>query len=366
MTLPGLPSLVDSGQLADTGSLAALKQAAAKNSPQALQAAAKQFESLFVSMVLKSMQQANFKDPLFGSDQGSLYQDMYDDQIAAQISKGKGLGLADMLVQQLRREGAGGPAASSSASKSAAGATPGATPASGRGAASIGTGRASALAPERPAKAASPATAAASAATGQAGCPTSIQQADFARALWPDAEHAARQLGVSPVTLLAQAALETNWGRSVPQGAGGATSNNLFGIKATAWSGPAVESSTREYSGGAASTVKAQFRAYGSTSQCFQDYVSLLSNDPRYAAALGTGNDVQAFGTALQQGGYATDPAYARKLTAVAGTLARALTPQPGGAAPQGPPAAAPGSPGPLKFAADLPTTSGSGTLQRR
>src|SRR6185437_10180526 len=100
-----------------------------------------------------------------------------------------------------------------------------------------------------------------------------------------------------------------------------------------------------------ASTIEAPFRSYDSAGQCFQDYVALLKSSPRYAAALGTGNDVQAFGSALQQGGYATDPAYASKLTAVAGTLARALTQA---------------ASAPLKFTANLPTTAGSGTLQRR
>ena len=209
--------------------------------------------------------------------------------------------------------------------------------------------------------------AAAVASASAAGCPTSTQQAAFARALWPDAQRAARQLGVNPVSLLAQAALETNWGRSVPQDPGGGTSNNLFGIKAgPGWSGPAVSNSTHEYSGGIDTTVKAQFRSYGSAGQCFQDYVDLLKSNPRYAAALGTGSDVQAFGSALQQGGYATDPAYASKLTAVAGTLTHAMTRHLGGALA---PAAGSAGPGPspaLKFAAGLPTTSGSGTLQRR
>ncbi|MGH8294100.1 MAG: flagellar assembly peptidoglycan hydrolase FlgJ [Steroidobacteraceae bacterium] len=342
MTLPLLNAspLIDANQLVDGGNLSALKQAAAKDSPQALRAAAKQFESLFVGMVLKSMQQANFKDPLFGSDQGSLYQDMYDDQIAAEISKGKGLGLADMLVQQLRRDQPGG-AGLSASSKPASEGAQNAMPGSGKGAAAIGGG------------AKPTAIATTPAGTSQTACPTSAQQASFARALWPDAQQAARRLGVSPVTLLAQAALETDWGRSVPADASGGTSNNLFGIKAgSAWSGPVLESSTQEYSGGLASTVKAQFRSYGSPSECFQDYVALLRGNPRYASALGTGTDVQAFGSALQRGGYATDPAYARKLTAVAGTLARTLAP--------------PGASGPLKFAASLPNTSGSGTLQRR
>ena len=352
MTLPTAP-LADVNQLASAGNLASLKQAAASNSPQALREAARQFESLFTSMVLKSMQQANFKDPLFGSDEGDLYQEMYDDQLAGVMSKGKGLGLADMLVQQLRRQGAGaGPGATGTATSSLTGTT-GSSTGNGTGSTTGST--------------ASTSTTAAAGAS-EADCPTSAQQAAFARTLWPDAQQAARQLGVNPVTLLAQAALETNWGRSVPQSAAGGTSNNLFGIKAgSAWSGPAVANSTQEYSGGAATTVKAQFRSYDSTSRCFQDYVNLLKSNPRYAAALGSGSDVQAFGSALQQGGYATDPAYASKLTAVAGTLSRAMTQHLASAvAPGAAPGAVSGSSAALKFAATLPTTAGNGTLQRR
>ena len=112
--------------------------------------------------------------------------------------------------------------------------------------------------------------------------------------------------------------------------------------------------------------MKAQFRSYDSASQCFQDYVDLLKGNPRYAAALGTGNDVRAFGSALQAGGYATDPAYASKLTAVAGTLTRAMTRDLAGAAGPATAAAAPGPSASLKSAAILPTHSGSGTLRRR
>jgi flagellar protein FlgJ len=347
MTLPTLP-LVDPNQLADAGNLSALKQAAARNSPDALRAAARQFESLFTSMMLKSMREASFKDPLFGSDQGNLYQDMYDDQIAAVMSRGKGLGLADMLVQQLRREGMGAAQGTSQSATATSRAGSAAATPSGIGI----EGGSSPTSGTRPSTAASvPSGVMDSPTVGSpaGSCPTTAQQAAFAQALWPDARQAARQLGVSPVTLLAQAALETDWGRSMPQGAGGASSNNLFGIKASSgWNGPAVSSSTQEYGGGAATTVTAQFRSYDSTGQCFQDYVDLLKGNPRYTAALGTGNDVHAFGTALQQGGYATDPAYASKLSAVAGTLTRALTGASGGA---------------LKFAASRPTTSGSGTL---
>ena len=388
MSLP----IIDPHQLAAAGNLAGLKQAAANESPQALREAARQFESLFTSMVLKSMRAASFKDPIFGSDQQDLYQEMYDDQVAAEMSKGKGLGLADMLVQQLRRGGIGGadsmtgttPASAQAAGKPVttanttvstagiAGAASGkstTTTVTTRGAeVSTGTTRdASAMGATRTNGGTSaPAGAGANAGTtipaataGTVACPSSTQQTEFARALWPDAQQAARQLGVSPVTLLAQAALETDWGRKVPQDASGSTSNNLFGIKATSgWAGAAVVNSTREFSGGVAGTVKAAFRSYGSAGDCFQDYVDVLKSNPRYLGALGTGNDVQAFGSALQQGGYATDPAYASKLTAVAGALAHALTQA----------AAGPGSPplASLKFATGRPTTDGSGALQRR
>jgi len=337
MTLP----LVDSSALVDAGNLTALQQAAAAQNPQALRAAAQQFESLFTSMVLKSMRQANFSDSLFGSDQENMYQDMYDDQIAAEISKGRGLGLADMLVQQLRRSGLPGTTRAGStaaATSSSATVSSGTTTSAGSSLGTTGTASSSSTTASSGTTSSPSATATSASASS---CPSTAQQLQFAQSLWPEAKQAARQLGVSPVSLVAQAALETDWGRSMPRTASGSTSNNLFGIKAgVSWSGASVQSDTQEYDGGTATAMKAQFRAYGSQSQCFQDYVSLLQGNPRYAAALGTGDNTQAFAAALQRGGYATDPAYAGKLAAVANTLSRTL-----------------------KSAAALPTTSGSNTL---
>ena len=330
MTLP----VVDPGLFADAQSLANLKREAAAHDPQALRVAAQQFESLFLDMMLKSAQAANFKDPLFGSSQERLYQDLYDQQLSTQMSETHTFGLAEMLVQQLRRQWGGG-AASASASGT------GAQEQIGR---SGGTPSAGSAGGARPAPA--PVSAASAAGTGV----NASQQTAFARALWPDAERAARQLGVSPVTLVAQAALETDWGRSMPRTARGTSSNNLFGIKASGgWSGASARSDTQEYVHGAATVTQARFRAYGSCGQCFQDYTALLSSDPRYAAALGTGSDAGAFASALQQAGYATDPDYARKLTAVAATLSRTL--------------AAEGAAGPLKLAAAGPITAGSSAL---
>ncbi|MFZ0498419.1 MAG: flagellar assembly peptidoglycan hydrolase FlgJ [Steroidobacteraceae bacterium] len=345
MTLP----IAESGALADAGNLTALQQAAAAHNPQALKQAAQQFESLFTGMVLKSMREANFGDSLFGSDQEDMYQDMYDDQIASEISKGRGLGLADRLVQQLARSGLPGTAQGSSKASGSSGSpdSPSGAKGAAGGSGASGTGGSASS------------DAATTTSSTASTCPSTARQLQFAQSLWPEAQQAAKQLGVSPVSLVAQAALETDWGRSMPRATGGSSSNNLFGIKAgTSWSGGSVQSTTQEYDSGTASVVKAQFRSYGSSSQCFQDYVSMLQNNPRYAGALGTGANTQAFGAALQRGGYATDPTYASKLGAVATTLTRTLTQALQGASGGGYSTA-----GALKSATSLPTTSGSNTL---
>ena len=137
--------------------------------------------------------------------------------------------------------------------------------------------------------------------------------------MWPYAQQAGQQLGVDPRTLIAHAALETGWGRKIPSGSDGASSNNLFGIKASShWTGGAVGARTVEYEGGVAVSKVQRFRAYASPAQSFADYAALLGTSARYSAVRGTGADPASFANALQQGGYATDPAYAKKLIAVA------------------------------------------------
>jgi len=268
----------------DTSGLASLKKAAAANDPKALREAARQFESLFTRMMLKSMRDASPGDSMFDSQETGFYRDMYDDQLAVHLSSGKGMGLAEMLVEQLARTTA---AQSSSA----------ATPASGP-------------------------TAASSSNTAADTIASSPQ--DFVQKMWPYAQEAAAGLGVDPQTLIAHAALETGWGRSVPTAADGTTSNNLFGIKAgSQWSGGAVASRTLEFEDGIAVSKMERFRAYSTPAQSFKDYAALLANSDRYAAARDTGSDAAAFADALQQGGYATDPAYARKLNAVADRVQR-------------------------------------------
>ncbi len=260
---------------------------------------------MFTRMMLKSMRDAVGPDPMFGSNQQEMYQSMADDQLSVQLAKGKGLGLADMLVRQLQRMGVkGADAAGPNGSDGASGAA-------GRSA------RAAAAAYSNTERASTSPSGSTTSSASEAA------KTNFVQDLWPQAEQAGQLLGVDPRHLIAQAALETHWGRNIPRDSAGHSSNNLFGMKAsTDWSGSTVTSATQEFQNGVATTTAAQFKAYATPSQSFQDYVSLLRNNPRYSGALNTGGDVQAFATALQRGGYATDPDYANKIAAVANTVA--------------------------------------------
>src|SRR6186713_2107384 len=218
----------------DFRQFAALRRGAAANDPNTLREVARQFESIFTKMMLDSMRSASFGDPMFGSDQGDMYQGMMDDQLAVQLSQGKGLGLADMLIRQLSHGAAGAGAA-------------------------------------MPVKEDS----------GTAGSATPEQQQKFIDEMLPHATAAARELGVDARAIVAQAALETGWGTSRPADASG-NSHNFFGIKAGAgWSGPSVASDTTEYVAGLAGTERARFRAYGSAAENVADYVRVLSS-PRF------------------------------------------------------------------------------------
>jgi flagellar protein FlgJ len=295
---------------ADFSGLEGLKKNVKADDPQAIRAAAQQFESLFTNMMLKSMRDAKLGQGLGDSQQSDLYQDMYDQQISLKMAQGKGIGLADMLVQQLTRNGAAKAAASHAAAGGAADVSP-----------------------------------AASGVTPANAAPSTSDRISFVKMLEPYAEKAAGQLGVSSDTLIAQAALETGWGQHVPTATNGGSSLNLYGVKAGSnWNGEAVSALTTEYSGGSASSVSQPFRRYSSVEQGVNDYVTLLQRSSRYQKALGTGDDVGAFGSALAGGGYATDPVYVQKLQATVSSV-KALR----GSAAQGL----------LKNSADLPTTVG-------
>jgi flagellar protein FlgJ len=147
------------------------------------------------------------------------------------------------------------------------------------------------------------------------------QQA-FLDSIAPWAKEAADKLGVAPELVSAHAALESGWGQRPLRNADGSSTHNLFGIKAGgSWHGGVAESATTEYVGGAALKTSARFRAYPDQASAFRDYAQMLIDNPRFRGAVGAGSDAHAFASALAKGGYATDPAYAAKLSRLAGKL---------------------------------------------
>jgi flagellar protein FlgJ len=321
----------------DFSGLTQLKAAARADSKGATEQVARQFETIFTQMMLKSMRSASLGEGALDSDQTRAYRDMFDQQMAVTLaSRGKGLGIADMLVRQL-----GGDA------QAASGATGKAFPIGAVGAGVSGSGEGFPV-PSRPlpmsllasvgGNAQSLATRALDAMQrtlqpvreriGEAADAAARQLADgrlpsnpveFVESLLPHAQAAAEKLGVSVRALLAHAALETGWGKHLPKRGDGVSSFNLFGIKAgSSWGGAKVTVPTLEVENGVTVRRREAFRAYASPADSFMDYAELIGGNPRYAKALGHGDDVRGFARALQSAGYATDPHYANKLDRVA------------------------------------------------
>jgi flagellar protein FlgJ len=309
MNAPPLPL----ASAADVQGLERLRHRAAQNDPAVLAEATVQFEALFVGMMLESARSASLGNGIFDGAGAKQYLELMDAQVALEIARNGGLGFGKILREQL-------------------------------GAGSAEADRARPIAPARselPARA--PVAALHDAAFphglpqsladlgGNAASPDFIPRADGAEApamepraeefvarLLPDARRAAERLGVEPRVLLAQAALETGWGAAIPREAEGGSANNLFGIKAGgAWDGPQTARWTIEFRDGIAERKRESFRAYENPAASFADYVDLIANTPRYAAARANAADPEAYARAVAAAGYATDPAYADKWLAV-------------------------------------------------
>jgi len=271
--------------------------------PAALQAVARQFEAMFLQQMLKSMRAASdvFADDNFmNSNDSRFYRDMYDQQLALTMSAGKGVGIADSFYRQMLD------AYSQSVDQ------PNEQPDAQSKKQPV-VDQLSAV-QDRMAPAASSATATARASTSldQVNSP-----AEFAASIRPYAYWAASVLKVDPQAIMAQAALETGWGKHVLRDEQGENSFNLFNIKAgKQWSGERLSVNTTEYTDGQAYQEEADFRRYPSLFSAFQDYVQLLQQ-PRYKEALAAGDDAAAFAHELQRAGYATDPEYANKIIAI-------------------------------------------------
>ncbi len=313
----------------DAQGLAGLRRQAQQKSPDATREAAKQFEAVFIQMMLKSMRAASpTEGGIMDNDQSRLYLEMFDQQIALTMAQQGKLGIADMITRQL-----GG---------AEAGSLPRPTSPTG-----IGDPLAMLRQVEKiRANVAMPTTAATVSSVSERNSRHSYPVSDapfepsspaaFVRRMWPHAQDAARQLGVAPEVLIAQAAHETAWGKSMPRFADGRDSYNLFGIKADrSWQGERVVNATLEFINGAAVRQRDGFRAYNSYAESFNDYVRFLQVNPRYTEALNVVKDGTAYLRALQRAGYATDPKYANKIQALMngpafddalGTLKSALT----------------------------------------
>lgn len=295
----------------DFQGLAKLRTEARTDSPKALREAARQFEALFLQQMLKSMREANMGEGLMDNDQSKHYQSMYDQQLAIDLSKGRGLGLAETLMRQLGGQFPEG--------ESGTPVTKNGNPAGQLG--GIDARRAP-TGHERIAIQAMPMTDGGAGHELRANAPgihagwESPQE--FVQALRPHAERAAAALGTRPEVLIAQAALETGWGRAMPRHEDGSPSHNLFGIKADSrWDGERVAVQTMEFRDGVMQRERASFRSYDTLAQGFEDYVSFLRDNPRYQQALEAAGDGARYVRELQQAGYATDPEYADKIDAI-------------------------------------------------
>lgn len=311
----------------DLNQLQKLKGQAQSDEQAALEGVAQEFEQLFMNMMLKSMRQASdvlATDSPFNSNDVKFYQDMFDQQLTLDLSKKGSIGLADIIVRQLSQkpdavhradlddEDQQGQSLTEQMLNRALVSGPVNRPAGMPYSAPVAAAEANAgVAVE------------AGGATGSAqeraaeSLPSRFETPGrFVEQLLPLAEKAAAVLGVNPTVLLAQAALETGWGKFITRdAASGQNSRNLFNIKAgRGWQGEAVQVQTLEYRGGVPEKEQARFRAYASYADSFNDYVDFLRGNPRYRQALENGTDPARFVRELHAAGYATDPEYAAKI----------------------------------------------------
>ncbi|SEG58658.1 flagellar assembly peptidoglycan hydrolase FlgJ [Marinobacterium lutimaris] len=346
-----IPGRTDAALYSDFTALSKLKSEAGKDKNAALQQVAEQFEQVFMNMMLKTMREANqsfAEDNPFNSSEVEMYQGMLDQQLTMELSRGNGFGLADIIVRQLggsdlnpetlrqalqmpgddqqldeavRQGDSINEALLNLAARRVAGSSLDAVT-------QISQKLSAAEATAVDAETETSTTAAASTAKESV---TFDSPEQFVQRLLPLAENAAKALGVDPRVLVAQAALETGWGRSVIRDAAGQSTNNLFNIKANGgWSGDRVAVQTLEYRNGLPQPERAEFRAYDSLEQSLDDYVQFIQNNPRYENALKQSGNPVAYLQELQRAGYATDPEYADKIERIfSGNTLAAITGQP-------------------------------------
>jgi flagellar protein FlgJ len=284
----------------DPARTASLRAAARAGDAQATAAVAREFEAMFVRMMLTAMRETEFDDTFGGGPGAEPYRDWFDARIAEDIAARGEFGLATVFEQQL--SGAPQPQITHRLHPRATRDAP------------------APLAPAHgPSEPRTPATPSVPTRTDDEPAKTALA---FVARVVPHAQAAARRLGTPAGVLVAQAALETGWGRKLPRTGDGRPTYNMFGIKAdSSWNGARVRVPTIEFESGVAVRRQAEFRAYDSIAASFADYVDFLQSRPAYREALAVAGDPGRYVEALQAAGYATDPAYAEKIRTIMAAL---------------------------------------------
>jgi flagellar protein FlgJ len=301
----------------DVQGVDALKRVARNSPDEALKQVSRQFEAMFMSMVLKSMREATPSSGLMESREEKSFQSMFDQQLTQNLS-GRGVGLAESMLEQLRKTLPTGAADEAVAGKAGISLEPRGYPVRSQSGIPLGS-------------APPPGTGM---PIGRGGADLSVYQDgagkgsggsaslqghvdEFVGRMGASAQVASDASGVPAPLILAQAALESGWGKREIKADDGTQSFNLFGIKADrGWKGAVVETTTTEYVDGEPQRVRAKFRAYASYDEAFTDYAKFITRNPRYANVLATDDPTEA-AHGLQRAGYATDPQYGAKLVRI-------------------------------------------------
>lgn len=293
----------------------------------ALDQAAKQFESIFMQMLMKSMRKAQdvlASDSPFNSESTKFYRDMHDQQMSLEMSNNGSLGLSELIVRQLggddnfkphtilRSDGNLDSRGSVRITQSAL--------LTNRNLVNDPTAK------QDPEKDRQTNGSAAAQMASLLQSPTFEQPKDFVSALTADAKRVQDKIKVPFEVVIAQAALETGWGQKIIKTDSGESSNNLFNIKADSrWAGDKTHKETLEFESGAMVKKREPFRVYDTIGESVNDYIDLLTGSERYQGALEKAENVEQFLHGIQGAGYATDPDYAKKIMATLRTVTSLL-----------------------------------------
>lgn len=285
----------------DLNQLNNIRELGGENQNAALKELSKQFESILVNMMLKSMRDANavFEEgSMFQSNEMDFYRDMMDNEMALHMSQGRGFGLADSFYQQMVRQ-----FQVDEYQNAAEDADLKPLEANFR------------RQPTPIVQNHGSSNTASNAASNERDIFNFVDQADFVKKIYPHARAAAQQLGLDPSVLVAQSALETGWGQHVIKGQSGDSSYNLFNIKAdNRWEGEKMAVATLEFRNGSMKPERAAFRSYQNFEESMNDYVNFVQGEARYQDALQQVQNPKDYIKALHEAGYATDPDYAEKV----------------------------------------------------